>query len=989
VSQQNLGDFSMLDLFQMEAQSHAADLRQGLAAMSQNFDSIPNDEFAKLIRAAHSIRGAAKIVQLDAIASLAAALENCFVACLEKLFQPKSKHFQIFQQTADLLAETGSISLEKMPDFLEMQAAQIALLTQNLQKAPHSESTPEPELSSSERKEICQSAEVMEAMEIIEANLSDRQTPQLIESPLSDTIPDLSDLSMLELFRMEVESQVDVLNQGLLQLEENPNAFDSIEPLMRAAHSIKGAARIVQLDVAVQLAHVLEDCFVSAQAGTIAIDSNHIDVFLECVDILLNVSTVPASEMSGWISENRARVGKILAAIAEILPQAQRQLPGIALGSSESVNLLTTPVPSQSDSLPIAPNAEPNSIEPNLQSIPQLNTSTTSPKSNVEMRSAVTNSTSPSLTQSPRGDKSDKIAERVVRVSTDNLNRLMGLAGESLVEANWLQPFADSLLKLKYLQAETERQMEALYDSLAAKKQLSDADASQFKALRQTADRNRQFLTDRLSELEVFARRSANLSDRLYREVIASHMRPFADGVQGFPRMIRDLAKKLGKQVKLEIIGKSTQVDRDIIEKLEAPLTHILRNAVDHGLELPEERIAAGKTPEGTIRLEAMHRAGMLSITVSDDGRGMSPESIRQKVIDKKLTSPQMAAQLTEIELMDFLFLPGFSTAKQVTEISGRGVGLDIVQNMVQQVGGIVRASSQTGKSMTFHLQLPLTLSVIRSLLVEISGEPYAFPLTRIDHIVLLSKSEIRLVENRQYFTFDRHNIGLVVACQVLELRESQLNLEELPVIIISDRYSLYGVVVDKFLGERELVVRPLDARLGKVPNISAAALMEDGPPILIIDVEDMVRSIDKLLTGNKLDKVSEYEDKKAIKVRKRILVVDDSITVREMERKLLESKGYEVEVAVDGMEGWNVVRTGDFHLIVSDVDMPRMNGIELVSNIKSHPMLKSLPVIIVSYKDRQEDRLRGLEVGADYYLTKSSFHDNTLIQAVQDLIGV
>jgi two-component system, chemotaxis family, sensor histidine kinase and response regulator WspE len=987
VSQQDLGDSSMLDLFQMEVQSHTKNMHQGIASISEDFASIPKDEFVKLIRAAHSIRGAAKIVQLEPIATLAAALENCFVACLESQFKPSSEHIQVFQQTAELLTEIGLVTIEKVPAFLKMQATRIELLTQNLLKAPHSELS-ELEPPSPDVKETRQSPEVAEAMEIMEANLSDRQTPQFIDSPLSDMIPDLSDLSMLELFRMEVESQVGVLNQGLLQLEENPNAIDSIEPLMRSAHSIKGAARIVQLEVAVQLAHVLEDCFVSAQAGAIAIDSNHIDVFLECVDVLLNVSIVPASEMSDWINENRARVSKILTSMSEILPQAQRKLAGqvtslpasVGVESTSIKPILEPPFQEQNSEQKLEQNTEPN-----LNLVPQ----STPPNTSSQNINEAISIHSPPLTKPASRDKSDKIAERVVRVSTDNLNRLMGLAGESLVAANWLQPFADSLLKLKYLQIETERQMETLYDSLAAKNQLSDLESSQFKAARQTADRNRQFLVDRLSELEVFARRSANLSDRLYREVIASHMRPFADGVQGFPRMIRDLAKKLGKQVKFEIIGKSTQVDRDILEKLEAPLTHILRNAVDHGLEFPEERIAAGKPPEGTIRLEAMHRAGMLSITVSDDGRGMSLEGIRQKVIDKKLTSPQMAAQLTEIELMDFLFLPGFSTAKQVTEISGRGVGLDIVQNMVQQVGGIVRASSQAGKSMTFHLQLPLTLSVIRSLLVEIAGEPYSFPLTRIDHIVLLSKSEIRVVENRQYFTFDRHNIGLVVACQVLELRESQLNLEELPVIIISDRYSIYGLVVDKFLGERELVVRPLDARLGKVPNISAAALMEDGPPILIIDVEDMVRSIDKLLTGTKLDKVNQYEDKKAVKVRKRILVVDDSITVREMERKLLEGKGYEVEVAVDGMEGWNVVRTGDFNLIVSDIDMPRMNGIELVGNIKSHPILKSLPVIIVSYKDRQEDRLRGLEVGADYYLTKSSFHDNTLIQAVQDLIGI
>jgi two-component system sensor histidine kinase and response regulator WspE len=452
--------------------------------------------------------------------------------------------------------------------------------------------------------------------------------------------------------------------------------------------------------------------------------------------------------------------------------------------------------------------------------------------------------------------------------------------------------------------------------------------------------------------------------------------------------MLRDLARQLGKQVKFEVVGKSTQVDRDILEKLEAPLTHILRNALDHGLELPDARLAAGKPAEGTIRLEAEHRGGMLSITVSDDGKGIEPEKLRQKIVTKGMVSAEMAAKLTEPELMDFLFLPGFSTASQVTEISGRGVGLDIVQSMVQEVGGILRATSLPEKGMSFHLQLPLTLSVIRTLLVEISGEPYAFPLTRIDRIVMVDSAEIAIAENRQYFTLDNQNIGLVAASQVLELPAPAQKLDLLPVIVVSDRFSSYGLAVDKFLGERDLVVRPLDPRLGKVADISAAAFMEDGAPVLIIDVEDLVRSTDKLLTESRLQKVSQTAQTAESTTRKRVLVVDDSITVREVERKLLENQGYEVEIAVNGMDGWNALRTGQFDLVISDVDMPRMTGIELVSQIKNHSALKSIPVIIVSYKDREEDRIRGLEVGADYYLTKSSFHDDTLLNAVVDLIG-
>ncbi|MEH2115161.1 hybrid sensor histidine kinase/response regulator [Nostoc sp.] len=452
--------------------------------------------------------------------------------------------------------------------------------------------------------------------------------------------------------------------------------------------------------------------------------------------------------------------------------------------------------------------------------------------------------------------------------------------------------------------------------------------------------------------------------------------------------MVRDLARQLSKRVKLEIVGKSTLVDRDILERLEAPLTHILRNAIDHGIELPHERLAAGKLEEGIIRIEVTHRAGMLFITVADDGRGIDIEFLRQVVISKQLTNPEMAAQLTEVELMEFLFLPGFSTTQTVTEISGRGVGLDIAHSAVREVGGTLRAVSVLGRGMTFYLQLPLTLSVIRTLLVEISGEPYAFGLTRIEQVLILSKSKIAVSENRPFFVMNNQPVELILASQVLELASPAVNIESLSVIVISDRLNRYGLVVDRFLGECNLVVRLLDPRLGKVPNISAAALMDDGSPVLIVDVEDLVRSIAKVFSSGQLSQVNQSTHQAVTKTYKRVLVVDDSITVREMERKLLENNGYKAEVAVNGIDGWNAIRSGDYDLVVTDIDMPRMNGFELTSQIKTHAKLKQTPVIIVSYKDREEDRLQGLEAGADYYLTKSSFHDDTLLKAVIDLIG-
>ena len=578
----------------------------------------------------------------------------------------------------------------------------------------------------------------------------------------------------------------------------------------------------------------------------------------------------------------------------------------------------------------------------------------------------------------------------------------MGLAGESLVEARWLQPFAQSLLNLK---REQDRLTDVI-DELAKSLSPEDAAASHtlIRELRQKLSQNRDMLGNRIEEFESHARRSDDLNSRLYNEVIASRMRPMSDGVQGYPRMIRDISRQLGKSVNFEIIGETTPVDRDILEKLDAPLNHILRNALDHGIETPAERLAAGKRETANLRLEARHSAGMFAITISDDGRGIDLDRLRAKIVDRKLSSAEMVSRMTDAELYEFLFLPGFSTRGEVTELSGRGVGLDVVHTMATSVGGTVRVQSQLGRGTSFHLNLPITLSVIRAVLVDVAGEPYAFPLNRIDRLLRVATDTIGSVEQRQFLRVDGQNVGVVLGTQILRMTKRPTAslpgtetatisttppaCAELFVVLFSNHADQYGLLVDGFLGEQDLVVRPLDHRLGKVPNVSAAAVLDDGSPALIIDVDDVRRAIERLLETSKLERTDESNRRQGEGRKKRVLVVDDSITVREVERQLLSSRGYEVTVAVDGADGWNIVRDGDFDLVISDVDMPNMNGIEFTKKIKEDSRLQRLPVVIVSYKDSEEDRMKGLDAGANYYLTKSSFHDESLIEAVYTLIG-
>jgi two-component system sensor histidine kinase and response regulator WspE len=465
-------------------------------------------------------------------------------------------------------------------------------------------------------------------------------------------------------------------------------------------------------------------------------------------------------------------------------------------------------------------------------------------------------------------------------------------------------------------------------------------------------------------------------------------MRPFSEGVRRFPRMVRDLAHALGKEIRLEISGESIQVDREILERLETPLAHLIRNAVDHGCEAFAERQAAGKNPEGLIRLEARHSAGMLLVTVSDDGPGVDCTVLRRALVEKKVAPEFELEKLPESELLEYLFAPGFTMKQSVTEISGRGVGLDVVQNMVKSVRGSIRVGAPRGQGFRVQLQLPLTLSVLRALLVEVCGEAYALPLTQIVRTLRIQASEIETQEGRPFFKHNDQAIGLLPAHQVLDCGPPRHLPDELCVVLIGERNARYGLIVDRFLGERELVVQALNQRLGKVRDISAAALMEDGSPVLIVDIDEVVQSIENLIRSGALARMHRQTSGREMRRNKRILVVDDSPGMRELERNLFASQGYSIDVAVDGLEGWNAVKNKPYDLVITDVEMPGMDGIELVSSIKNDPGLKSLPVMVVSYKDLPADRERGLSAGADCYLAKTSFQDETLLREVERLIG-
>ncbi|OXR32818.1 hybrid sensor histidine kinase/response regulator [Pseudomonas umsongensis] len=752
----------------------------------------------------------------------------------------------------------------------------------------------------------------------------------------------MRDSSLLELFSLEAEAQTQVLSAGLLALERDPTQADHLESCMRAAHSLKGAARIVGVDAGVSVAHVMEDCLVSAQEGRLYLRPEHIDALLQGTDLLMRIATPNNAPGAADIEAYVALMGRLLDPMAAAIPS----MTPAALVMAE----LQVEAPAPTIEEPAAP-VESLAVSPKL------------------------------------ARRTTENGERVLRVTAERLNSLLDLSSKSLVETLRLKPHLATMQRLKRMQSNSQRALENLNVhlkeqvlSLEAREALDDA--------RRLLAESQQLLVEKNAELDEFAWQASLRAQVLYDTALACRMRPFADVLTGQVRMVRDLGRSLGKQVRLEIEGEKTQVDRDVLEKLEAPLTHLLRNAVDHGIESPEQRLLAGKPAEGLIRLRASHQAGLLVLQLSDDGNGVDLEKVRRSIVERQLSPADTAAQLSEEELLTFLFLPGFSLRDTVTEVSGRGVGLDAVQHMVRQLRGAVVLEQTAGEGSRFHLEVPLTLSVVRSLVVEVGEEAYAFPLAHIERMCDLEPADIVQVEGRQHFWHEGRHVGLVAASQLLQRPASQGSQQTLKVVVIRERDAIYGIAVERFIGERTLVVLPLDERLGKVQDISAGALLDDGSVVLIVDVEDMLRSVDKLLNTGRLERIARHSNQVVAAARKRVLVVDDSLTVRELQRKLLLNRGYDVAVAVDGMDGWNALRSEDFDLLITDIDMPRMDGIELVSLLRRDNRLQSLPVMVVSYKDREEDRRRGLDAGADYYLAKASFHDDALLDAVVELIG-
>ena len=477
--------------------------------------------------------------------------------------------------------------------------------------------------------------------------------------------------------------------------------------------------------------------------------------------------------------------------------------------------------------------------------------------------------------------------------------------------------------------------------------------------------------------------------DGLIEETKKVLMRPFFTALEGLPRVVRDLARDLGKEADLITRCGEIAMDRRILQELKDPLLHLLRNCLDHGIEPPGEREQKGKPRRGAITISLEQKGGQsVELVVSDDGAGLEPERLRANAVAKGLLDREQAARLSDTAAEALIFQSGFSTTPRITDVSGRGLGLCIAREKVERLGGGVRVENRPGKGLTFRIWLPTTRATFRGVVVRTDGELFVFPSAYVRRVARVRPADIQGVEGQTSIRLDGRLVALVPLGELLGLEpgaeQPRASDAAMPAVVVASKGTALALLVNEVLNEHEILVKPLGPQLERVRHFEGATALEAGRLAPILHVPDLVRSA---LAGGRRTGNAAARAGEAPPVRKHILVVEDSILSRALLRNILETADYEVETAVDGAEGLAKLRAGEFDLVVSDIEMPRLDGFELTGRIRADQRLARLPVALVTARETREDRERGVAVGANAYIVKSSFDQSDLLKAIQRLI--
>lgn len=599
----------------------------------------------------------------------------------------------------------------------------------------------------------------------------------------------------------------------------------------------------------------------------------------------------------------------------------------------------------------------------------------------------------------PRETKSEPVAEtpahararrpevqQTVRVRVDRLDRLLNLAGELAVGQQAQVGHIDALENLAMV---ITRQQRALQQFASELRRLRFSPAQQAAiegGLEDLALASEQ-ASRLLKEAECFGLQVSQmrlLVEDLQQEVMAVRLLPIGMLFTNLPRAVRELAREAGKEATLVLSGEETELDRKAIEVLNDPLVHLIRNAVDHGIEEPEERERLGKPRRGTLTVSAQASGAYAHITIRDDGRGIDPERIRESAVRKHLLSADAAGHLTDQEALELIFTPGLSTAEIITDISGRGVGMDVVRTNVAEIGGQVLIDSQLGVGTTFTLALPLAVVTTRVLLVEVGSHTFAVPATGCQGSIWVRPEEVRTVEGRALVEYGERLATLLRLADLLDVTRALPfpAQRRAPALVVGTAQRPLVLLVDRLLDEREVIARPLGPLFERERRYSGAAQLGDGRLALLLNPAALVQ-----LAGG-VTLATPRMQAEGARRKPRLLVADDSFTTRELLRSILQAAGYDVTTAVDGSDALDKLREGSYDLVVSDVEMPRVDGFQLTARIREEFGESGPPVIIVTSLASDDHRRRGLDVGAQAYIVKSQFNQGNLLETIQQLVG-
>jgi two-component system, chemotaxis family, sensor kinase CheA len=744
---------------------------------------------------------------------------------------------------------------------------------------------------------------------------------------------------LLLTFVTEIDEQVQVLNRDLLALEKTADPTSRAElvrSIFRVAHSLKGAARAVDVTPIERFCHRLEEALSPVRDGRAPLSPDLVALTFAAADALTDAA-------------DRLRSGRELAG-----SPLEALEPGLEANRSGAVS---PPRP------PPAP-AGSSTIEP-----PRA--ATTPPPSTVSSPPA----------REPESPAPRSADAAIVRVTAEKLDALLATSGELTVARHRVSARPAELLALQEL---VRRSREECRQIRTSSRKRSAANAFAGAEAIERLDEGLQRLDreiDRLAKwLRADSRRIEQLSATLGEEVHQARMLPFAEACRGFERIARDLGHASGKEIAITIEGGNVELDRAIIERLRDPLRHLLRNAIDHGLESPEERRARGKPAQGRLVVKAELRGGQVEVVVADDGRGLDLAALREQGRRRGLATSDDPSELARL-----IFLPGLSTAKSITDVSGRGVGLDVVKSEVETLHGSVDVRYEPNRGASFVLTVPLTLTILRALLFRASGRTFAVPSVAVAQLVRTSAGTIRRVEGRDVLVLGGAPVPIVTLAGVLGFdRDVPTSDGRSCVLLLSANEQRVGFVVDEFLTEQDVMVKNLGKRIARVRHVSGATILPDGSVALVLNAADLARSAVSAAVARPVVVTNAAA---VAGPRKRLLVVDDSVTTRSLEKSILEAAGYEVVVASDGEAAWQLLQRQEIDLVVSDVDMPRMDGFALTEAVRASERVRDLPVVLVTARATEEDRARGVAAGANAYLTKSAFDQRNLLETIAQLL--